>query len=114
MNLILPPAKGYPLANLAQDGARYVTGHPDTDHAGDDLRVGAADIGVPYKEAEPAAGGAAHRAGAAAARNHLGCHHHGPGNTDADGCANDNGGQYAGQNDATEDVKRRRGHRSAA
>src|ERR1700674_882868 len=75
------------LSELAQQRARYVPGNPDTDHADDDLRVGSADIGIPDEEAEPAALGAAHGAGAAAPGNHLRGDDHRPGDADADGGA---------------------------
>src|SRR5262249_23321836 len=95
---------GHPIADFSQQCARNVTGTPDTDHSGDDLSIRAADIRVPDEESEPPTGRAAHRAGAAAARDHLGRDHDRPGDANTDGGADHDGRQGAGQNNASENV----------
>src|SRR5712692_734664 len=109
LSLLVQP-RCHQLPELAQQRARYVTGNADADHADDDLRVGSADVGIPDEEAESAALGAAHGAGAAAAGNHLGGNHDRPGDADADGGTDDDRGQCPRQNDPAENVPARRSH----
>src|SRR5262245_44827304 len=102
--LLLAQPWRHHFAELAQECARHVAGDADADHSDDDLVVGAADVGAPDEEAEPAARCPAHRSGAAAARDHLGRHHHRPGDPDADRGADHDRGQRSRKDDATEDV----------
>src|SRR5271166_4838573 len=105
-SLIAQPGR-HQLAQLAQQRARYVSGNPDADHAYNDLRIRAADVGIPDEEPEAAALGAAHRSGAAAAGNHFRRNHHGPGDPDADRRADGDRWQRTGKYDAAKDVPAR-------
>src|SRR6202521_4356106 len=105
-----PQPRSNAFAQGAQELARNKSRDANADHSNHDLFVRAADVRVPDEESEAAAARAADLA--PPARDHFRRHHDFPGNSHSNRRADHDRWQRAGQDNAPENIRLARSHRS--
>src|SRR6202158_3417290 len=105
-----PQPRSNAFAQRAQELARDKSRDANADHSNHDLFVRAADVRVPDEESKAAAARAADLA--PPARDHFRRHHDFPGNSHSDRRADHDRWQRAGQDNAPENIRLARSHRS--